>query len=254
MEYQLGESIGTGSFSICYKAYKGTETVAVKVIDKSKKMGPYEELCISTEIKILSKISHPNIIKYIEYYENNSNIYIVTNLYNEDLNKYLKHWSFNEVEAVNLFLPIVNAVKYLHANNYVHRDIKAANVFLEHVDGKIIPHLGDFGLATQIGTEYLSKQVGTAYWIAPEILTSRYGKEVDIWSLGVLLHLMISKKLAFKHGQDETKKEVFKNIAEVNYIKYPFSDLVNRVISGILVKNPEQRLTLTQIENLLKLI
>lgn len=254
MEYSLCESIGKGCFATCYKAIgKANEIVAIKVIDLEK-LSDYNVGCVQREIKILPELDHPNIIKFIDIYQIEYKVYIVTELYPMgNLSNYLRAQTLTESTALTIFLAIVKAVQYLHKLNICHRDIKLANIFLNFSDSETLSAvLGDFGFATGIheGT-YLTKVMGTPHYIAPEILEGKYGKSVDIWSLGVVLYLMITRNFPFKHTNRDTVKEVYANIRDINYRKYPFSLKVGKIISGIFVKNPEHRLTLEKIENLL---
>ena len=104
---------------------------------------------------------------------------------------------FSEKEAVRYMEQLFKAVSHLHAQDIVHRDIKAQNIMIDKHD-KI--RLIDFGLAA---VKHMGKSLdtiaGTPLYMAPEVLKGNYGKEADMWSLGVLLYTLVSGYLPF-HG------------------------------------------------------
>jgi calcium-dependent protein kinase len=93
--------------------------------------------------------------------------------------------------------------------NIVHRDIKPENIMYD-VSGEV--KLIDFGLAKQTGTnEKLHTIAGTPYFIAPEVLNGSYGKECDIWSLGVLFFVLVTGTYPFDSAT-KNRAEVFSKI------------------------------------------
>ena len=100
-----------------------------------------------------------------------------------------KRKRITEIEAQHYVAEVIQALKYLHSNNIIHRDIKLGNLFLDH---QMKLKLGDFGLSTRLDHPGQKKRTicGTPNYIAPEILNSKmegYSFEVDVWSLGVVL-------------------------------------------------------------------
>ena len=124
------------------------------------------------------------------------------NLYNYQLK--LNNKIFNLEEGLNIFLQIVYGLDYIHHNNIIHRDIKLENIFIKknYQNGvnNYICKIGDFGLARQIGEEESAiTNCGTERYMAPEILSGQtYGKQADIWSLGVLLYHLLFGEFPFK--------------------------------------------------------
>jgi calcium-dependent protein kinase len=99
----------------------------------------------------------------------------------------------------------------MHANNIVHRDLKPENVLLERNKDYYMIKLIDFGTAYMRapGEEYLRDRIGTPYYIAPEVLSTKYDEKCDLWSLGVICFQLLS---GFKPFEGKTDQDVFKEI------------------------------------------
>lgn len=194
--YTLVSELGKGQFGIVYKAIeKDTQDVfAVKVVPKEKLEGN-KKLCdlFNTEMEIMSKICHPNVMRLFEYMETANNYYLVITFCNSgDLEAHLeKHKNLAENEAVYFLKQIMNGFKELHSHKIMHRDFKSANVFL-HDDTLVI---GDFGFA-KAGTDIAQTKLGSPITMAPELLNSEAGKasytnKLDLWSIGICFYEML---------------------------------------------------------------
>lgn len=153
---------------------------------------------------------HPHIIRLLDIFENQDYIYIVMEeLKGGDLFSYLEKRSFTVTEdrARELSHQIATALYYLHSFGIVHRDLKPENILmssdLENSTCKIV----DFGLSKIIGPSQTSLDpFGTLSYVAPEVLLQKpYGKEVDIWSLGVIAYLLLGRVLPY---DAEDEKEI----------------------------------------------
>ena len=145
---------------------------------------------------------------------------------------------------------LIHALKYLHANLVIHRDLKLGNLF---IDGNMRIKVGDFGLATKLTTADEKRKTicGTPNYIAPEILEGKDGHsfEVDVWSTGVILYTLLIGKPPF-----ETKdvKSTYKRILANQYVfpdHSPIEDNAKHLIKNILQTRPEKRPTLDQLLN-----
>ena len=186
-QYELLEKIGKGSFGEVYKAFaKETgEIVAIKIVDLSEGEELLDE--VNQEIQVLKECCNPLITNFHESFKHNSRLYIVM--------EYVAGGSIKDIirsrgPIQEIYIPILlrellKATSFLHANNKIHRDIKAANILLS-MEGEV--KLADFGVAAKI-TESVSKRnsfVGTPYWMAPEVISqSLYDTKADIWSIGI---------------------------------------------------------------------
>lgn len=153
-----------------------------------------------SEIKIHKSLHNKYIVQFEHVFEDAENVYILLELCPyQTLNELIKRRKrITEFEAQVYIMQVVQALKYLHANKVIHRDLKLGNLFL---GDNMTLKLGDFGLATKIEFEGEKKKTicGTPNYIAPEILEGKDGHsyEVDMWSLGVILYTLLIGKVMF---------------------------------------------------------
>ena len=201
MKYRFSNKlIGKGAFA---KVYKGSLIsdpsfkVAIKCLNL-KLMLDKDIKAAEDEIKILSSLDHPNIVKFYEAFKDDQYIYIVTEfIKGQTLSEYInKDWKpMKEAEAANAMQQLVSAVNYCHSHNIVHRDIKLENVL---IDDNLRVTLIDFGLSTTISKgKFLKSKVGSPLFLAPEVSQMKYSNKCDIWSLGVLMYVLLSWRLPF---------------------------------------------------------
>lgn len=116
---------------------------------------------------------------------------------------------FNEREAALVTKQVLQAISYCHEKGIVHRDLKPENILLDtskEARGSI--KVIDFGTANifrrdETKAVYMNKEVGTAYYIAPEVINLHYTEKCDIWSIGVILYIMISGRPPFDGKNEE---------------------------------------------------
>jgi len=98
---------------------------------------------------------------------------------------------YSEKEASDTIRPIIDAIKYCHDLGIIHRDIKPENLLYSSKDDKGVVKISDFGLARFLNNELATTACGTPGYVAPEVLQGvGYGKEVDIWSIGIVLYIL----------------------------------------------------------------
>ncbi|VDM63506.1 unnamed protein product [Angiostrongylus costaricensis] len=174
--YEIRDLIGRGNFSHVFYAvrHKDGKKCALKEIDRQQLRGKW--FFIENEVEILLMCSHPNICRLVDAFKTNV--------------RYLLVFEYAQVTTTIFVIRIItaSALAYLHGRKIVHRDVKPENLLLFN---KKQARLCDFGLAcTVLGPLY--RVCGTPTYCAPEILNeSGYGFAVDVWSLGVLLHVML---------------------------------------------------------------
>jgi serine/threonine-protein kinase ULK/ATG1 len=163
--------------------------VAVKVIDKKIFSNAYNVKNIQSEIDIMKKVSHDNIVQLYDIYQTANNMYIVTELCRDgDLYRLLqRRRKIAEAEAKMYLRDIMNGAKYLHKNGIIHRDLKPANILLKGASCKI----SDFGFAKSLNQDetVMRSIVGTPLYMSPQILKkAKYTVKSDLWSIGLIYY------------------------------------------------------------------
>jgi calcium-dependent protein kinase len=172
----------------------------------------YEKL--KSEIEIIKKIDHPNIIKFYEIFDEPKRVFIVMEhcTGGELFEEILKRQSFSEKEAANIIKNVLLALSYIHSKGIIHRDIKPENILLENKGDVMNIKLINFSTACIIGkNEHKRGLIGTAYYIAPEVISGDYNEKCDVWSAGVLLFMLLSFYPPFEGNSD---KEILAKITE----------------------------------------
>lgn len=248
--YEMKEVIGQGTFA---KVKRATERAtgkefAVKIINKSAMAENREN--IMTEITILKNVHHPNIINLHHVFENRHKIYLVMELLEggELFDLIVKRGCLTEAETSKVMRQVIQAVAYLHMKRICHRDLKPENILLGRKGDIETVRITDFGLS-KISDHMLHTACGTPSYVAPEILTDdAYGFEVDMWSCGVILYVLLCGFPPFYADNDA---ELHRLIQSASY-SFPspywddISDTAKDLIRRLLVVDPSKRLTPVQ--------
>ncbi|EPY51680.1 STE/STE20/YSK protein kinase Sid1 [Schizosaccharomyces cryophilus OY26] len=185
--YILKEKIGSGSFGIVWRAIeKSSGTIlAVKQIDLEASVDDIAE--IEQEVLMLSNCSHPNVIRYYGCFVQGHVLWILMeHMDGGSVSGLLKKQGLEEGMISIILRETLKGLTYLHNQNKIHRDIKAANILLSSSTGEV--KLADFGVAAQLSNAASRRYtfVGTPFWMAPEVIQqTSYGTAADIWSLGI---------------------------------------------------------------------
>lgn len=212
--YELNKQLGCGSYSIVFEArhrHSG-ELRCIKKIGKEN-FTKEEEESIMNEIAVLRETDHPHIIKIMEYYQNERNLYIVMERLEggELFDRIIELKCLNESYARILMRQILSAVSYLHKKNIVHRDIKPENLMLETKKPDSHLKLIDFGTSRRYRADQkLKAKMGTPYYIAPEVLNKNYDEKCDIWSCGVIMYILLCGYPPFNGKNDDAIFEKIK--------------------------------------------
>lgn len=250
-KYIILRSLGKGSFGRVKEAlhvFSG-ERIAIKILEKSRIKKQDDLRRIRREIDILNKVNHPNIIQLYEIIETNKYFFFVMEYakVGEQSNFIEKKNRLSELEACKLFQQLISGIEYLHSLGCAHRDIKPSNILLDEDNNlKII----DFGLGNMYDTdEKLKTACGSPCYAAPEIISGEeYNPlQVDIWSAGITLYCMVAGAQPF---DEETKTLLYQKILACEYpVPKWFSPICLDLIRRILVRNPQERLSLEDIKN-----
>lgn len=254
--YKQIKLLGQGSFG---KAYLVKNTLNNKnYVIKSmilEEMSEKEQKEAYLEAKILEKLDHPNIIKFIEVFRStkpSAMLNIVMDFADGgDLQKKIKEYQkegrfFNENTIIDWFTQLCLAIKHIHDKKVLHRDLKSQNVFLTQ-NGII--KLGDFGIAKCLNFTMEKAQtiVGTPYYLSPEIVQNiPYSFKSDIWSLGVLLYEMICLRMPFEAN---SLPLLSLKISRGVYSPIPnkFSMEMRNLVKALLSLDPSKRPSINEI-------
>lgn len=199
--------LGAGAFGQVKKATKKAngEIRACKMIDKLQ-LNDEERIRLKYEIDILKNLTHPNIVRLYEVYENKSTIYLVTELCDgcELFDEISKREHLSENEAAHVTKQILQAIAYCHSQNIAHRDLKPENVLIDVKNRGTIKVI-DFGTSHHYAdnSNVMHQQYGTPYYIAPEVLGGTYNEKCDLWSIGVMLYIMLSGRPPFNGATED---------------------------------------------------
>lgn len=251
--YKLIKKLGSGTFGMVYKV-KHLQTGfyrAMKVIKKDTINYQDDSKKFLKEIEILSILDHPNIIKIFEYYVDEINYYVMSELARggELYEQIYTMKNYSEQKTALIMHQLFSAVAFMHSKKVVHRDLKPENILLETKNSnepfvKII----DFGTANFIEEKNLKLKVGTPYYIAPEVLKRDYNIQCDVWSLGVIMYMLLSGSPPFDGASDvEIMDKVLKGTYFMNTSEWEkISDGAKKLVSKLLTYNYKDRITASQ--------
>ena len=178
----------------------------MKIVKASDEGGVWSSSAIfRREVDILRSLSHENIVRFVDACRDSRFLYIVTEKCSggEVFERLLLEKRLRESDVAAICVQVLQAVDYVHSQGIVHRDIKAENFLFAH-DGTV--KLIDFGLSARLRVDspYLTSVVGSAHYLAPEMIRQRYSKPVDIWSVGIMVYLLLFGRYPFDGSDDAT--------------------------------------------------
>lgn len=248
-EYTRGKLRGEGKFSKVYECvHKSSgKLFAVKIIDKKEsKKSPADLEAIRCEIAILKLVKHPHVISVHAVYDTPDHLHLVMPLTVEDLFERIQRKRyFKEPIARVAVYNLLNAVLYLHSLGIVHRDLKPENILCLDAEDDTNLIIADFGLSQFVGpNEVMQNACGTVNYVAPEVLKMHgYGKNVDVWSIGMIAYVLLYGALPFYNAD---RNQTMSNILhqELTFrANSPVSREAQDFLKQILVKDPAKRLT-----------
>lgn len=264
-KYKLGRELGKGQYSTVKEAtsLETEKKYAVKCI-KDSSLSKEDRDALKVEIDILRKLDHPHIVKFYDFFEERPVYYIVMEYVTggELFDRIVAKEYYSERDAAKVIKTVCSALKYCHDRGIVHRDLKPENLLLTRNDKGVIEDgnikVADFGFAKTLPNADLESGLktscGTPGYVAPEILKGQvYGKEVDLWSLGVILYILLSGYPPFLEDDKTGTKGLFAKIKSGVYSFTPkeywkdVSEDGKNLIRQLLKVDPKERLTIEQV-------
>ncbi|XP_014510610.1 CDPK-related kinase 5 [Vigna radiata var. radiata] len=257
-KFEVGDEVGRGHFgyTCAAKFIKGQlrgQHVAVKVIPKAKMTTAIAIEDVRREVKILRALTgHKNLIQFHDAYEDNDNVYIVMELCEggELLDRILSRGGkYTEDDAKAVMIQILNVVAFCHLQGVVHRDLKPENFLFTSKEENSELKAIDFGLSDFVKPdERLNDIVGSAYYVAPEVLHRAYSTEADVWSVGVIAYILLCGSRPF---WARTESGIFRAVlrATPSFDEPPWpslSDEAKDFVKRLLNKDPRKRMTAAQ--------
>ncbi|XP_048337092.2 CDPK-related protein kinase isoform X1 [Ziziphus jujuba] len=255
---EVGEEVGRGHFGYTCSArfkkgeFKGQQ-VAVKVIPKAKMTTAIAIEDVRREVKILRALTgHNNLVQFYDAFEDSDNVYIVMELCEggELLDRILSRGGkYTEDDAKTVIVQILNVVAFCHLQGVVHRDLKPENFLYTSKDENSKLKAIDFGLSDFVKPdERLNDIVGSAYYVAPEVLHRSYGTEADVWSIGVIAYILLCGSRPF---WARTESGIFRAVlkADPSFDEAPWPSLsleAKDFVKRLLNKDPRKRMTAAQ--------
>ena len=236
--YEVQKKIGEGAYGKIYKVRnkQSGDIRAMKQVTKSKiqDMGKFQ-----TEIKILSMLDHPNIVRLFEVIEDDKYYNLLEELCTGgELLTRAQKTELKEKDIARIFYQIISGVAYIHGMGIAHRDLKLENILFSTENPMSPIKIIDFGFSVfmdknnekskedkkdkdnentdpkKFGFRRLKSKVGTLYYISPEIIKGNYDEKCDIWACGVILYILLAGYPPFSGNTD---KEVYNLITNLKY-------------------------------------
>ncbi|ODQ54903.1 Pkinase-domain-containing protein [Saitoella complicata NRRL Y-17804] len=247
-QYAILETLGEGSFGKVKLAIHvhTHQKVALKIINRKTLANSDMAGRVEREIQYLKLLRHPHIIKLYEVITTPTDIFMVIEYAGGELFDYIvNRGKMPEDDARRFFQQMISAVDYCHRHKIVHRDLKPENLLL---DDDLNVKIADFGLSNLMTDgDFLKTSCGSPNYAAPEVISGKLyaGPEVDVWSCGVILYVMLCGRLPF---DDEYIPTLFKKISGGIYtLPSHLSPGAKSLLSKMLVVDPIQRITITEI-------
>ncbi|XVF14956.1 hypothetical protein REPUB_Repub09cG0106000 [Reevesia pubescens] len=250
-DYILKSKLGQSSVSTVWKAESKSsgEVVAVKQVFLSK-LNKHLTNCLDCEIKFLSSVNHPNIIRLLHVFQYESCLFLVLEFCaGGNLASYIQHHGRVQEQIARSFMKQLGAgLEVLRSHHIIHRDLKPENILLSGFKDDVVLKIADFGLSRSVDPDQYAQTVcGSPLYMAPEVLQfQRYDEKVDMWSLGAILFELLNGYPPFC---GRTNVQLLHNIKSCTCL--PFSKLILGrlhpdcvdICSRLLSVNPDHRLS-----------
>ncbi|CAL5423350.1 unnamed protein product [Camellia sinensis] len=253
--YELGRELGRGEFGVTYLCTdkSSKDVFACKSISKKKLRTRVDIEDVRREVEIMKHMPpYPNIVTLKDTYEDDSAVHLVMELCEggELFDRIVAKGHYTERAAAAVTRTIVEVIMMCHKHGVMHRDLKPENFLFankkETADLKAI----DFGLSVFFKPgERFNEIVGSPYYMAPEVLKRNYGPEVDVWSAGVILYILLCGVPPFwAETEQGVAQAIIRSVVDFKRDPWPkVSDNAKDLVKKMLNPDPKQRLTAQQV-------
>lgn len=252
-KYEKIRDIGKGNYgnTILVRDKKNDHYV-MKIINIAQMNAKEKKQCLK-EVELLSKLNHPFIVKHIESYIEGDTLRIVMkhckggDLYHYIQNKKKRNTPIKEKRILIWLTQILTALKFLHSNHILHRDMKSLNILIDS-DKRV--RLCDFGISKVLENtlDYANTLIGTPYYLSPELCRDKkYSWPSDVWATGCLIYELATFKTPF-----HSTKGIQQLCYNIRYAPIPdlpdiYSKELNEIYKSMLIREPNYRATVQQL-------
>uniref|UniRef100_A0A6P6FZF7 non-specific serine/threonine protein kinase n=1 Tax=Ziziphus jujuba TaxID=326968 RepID=A0A6P6FZF7_ZIZJJ len=254
-QYDLGRELGRGEFGITYLCtdVNTGEKFACKSISKKKLRTAVDIDDVRREVEIMKHLrKHPNIVTLKDTYEDDNAVHIVMELCEggELFDRIVSRGHYTERAAAAVMRTIVEVVQNCHKNGVMHRDLKPENFLFANKKETSPLKAIDFGLSVFFKPgERFNEIVGSPYYMAPEVLKRNYGPEVDVWSAGVILYILLCGVPPFwAETEQGVAQAIIRSLVDFKRDPWPrVSDNAKDLVKKMLEPDPNKRLTAQEV-------
>lgn len=263
--YELCEIIGKGPFSLVRRCVhrQTNQQFAVKIVDVARFTASpgLSTADLKREATICHMLKHPHIVELLETYSSEGMLYMVfeymdgSDLCFEVVRRATAGFVYSEAVACHYMRQILEALRYCHENDIVHRDVRPHCVLLAGRDNSAPVKLGGFGVAAQLPAPTAHRappgRIGTPHYMAPEVVSSQlYGKPVDVWAAGVLLHVLLVGCLPFSGTRERLFEAICRGRLRFDAPLWDdISDAAKDLVQRMLTVDHTQRITIQEVLN-----
>eukprot|EP00250_Pteridium_aquilinum_P015416 c22565_g6_i1 orf=289-1890(+) len=254
-KYHLGRELGRGEFGVTYLCTdkESQDALACKSISKFKLKTPIDLEDVRREVDIMRHLpTHPNIVSLEGVYEDDDAVHLVMELCEggELFDRIVARGHYSERAAAVVTRTIVEVVQICHKHGVIHRDLKPENFLFANKKENSPLKAIDFGLSVFFKPgEKFSEIVGSPYYMAPEVLKRNYGPEVDVWSAGVILYILLCGVPPFwAETEQAVAQAILRGALDLKRDPWPIiSENAKSLVRQMLEPDPKKRLTAQQV-------
>ncbi|KAL6541920.1 Calcium-dependent protein kinase 10 [Orobanche gracilis] len=254
-KYIVGRELGRGEFGVTYLCTdrETREALACKSISKKKLLTSVDIEDVRREVAIMSSLpEHVNIVRLRATYEDSEAVHLVMEFCEggELFDRIVARGHYSERAAAGVAKTIAEVVRMCHQNGVMHRDLKPENFLFANKKENSALKVIDFGLSVFFKPgEKFSEIVGSPYYMAPEVLKRNYGPEVDIWSAGVILYILLCGVPPFwAETEQGIALAILRGIIDFKREPWPqVSESAKSLVRQMLEPDPKKRLTAQQV-------